>query len=78
MGQYAKSHNLIHDAACNLAEAVRQVSAAAAASSPAGQVVVNNAEIAWARACIASCKANNAGNGQEPYINVLKALGVNS
>jgi len=76
MGQFAKSHNLVHDAACNVAESTRQAAAAAAAQSPAGQVALNNAEIAWARACLASCRANNGGQGQEAYIAVLKALGT--
>jgi len=78
MGQFAKSHNPTHDTACNVAEATRQAVQATAANSPAGQVALNNAEIAWARACIASCKLNNASQGMEPYIAVLKSLGVNA
>jgi hypothetical protein len=42
----------------------------------AGQVAANNAEIAFCRAVIASCKANNNSQGMEPYINVLKQLGT--
>ena len=76
MGQYAKSNNLVHDAACNLAESVRQVTAAAVAQSPAGQAALNTAEITWARACIASCKANNNSQGVEAYLSLLRSLGV--
>jgi hypothetical protein len=78
MGQFSKSGNVAHDAACNAAESVRQGAVAAAAQSPSGQAAVNAAEITWARACMASCKANNGGQGQEAYISVLKSLGVNS
>jgi hypothetical protein len=78
MGQYSTSGKSAHDTACNTAESTRQSTAATVAQSPAGQVALNNAEIAWARACIASCKLNNGGHGQEPYINVLKSLGVNA
>jgi hypothetical protein len=78
MGQFAKSGNLMHDAVCNLAESVRQSVQATAAQSPAGQAALNAAEIQWARACLASCRLNNGGSGQEPYISVLRALGVNA
>jgi hypothetical protein len=76
MGQFAKSHNSVHDNACNTAESTRQAVQATAANSPAGQAALNAAEITWARACIASCKLNNGGNGMEPYIAVLRALGT--
>jgi len=76
MGQFSKSGNLAHDTACDTAESTRQAAQAAAAMSPAGQAALNAAEIAWARACIASCKANNGGQGQEAYIAVLKSLGT--
>jgi hypothetical protein len=78
MGQFSKSGNLAHDTACNTAESTRQAVQATAAMSPAGQAALNAAEITWARACIASCKANNGGQGMEPYISVLRSLGVNS
>jgi hypothetical protein len=78
MAQFSKSNNPIHDAVCNAAESTRQVTVAAAAQSLAGQVTVNNAEITWARACIASCKANNNSQGMEAYIDVLRSLGVNA
>ena len=78
MGQFSQSGKSVHDTTCNIAESTRQAAVAAAPNSPAGQVTVNNAEIAWARACIASCKANNNSQGMECYIAVLKSLGVNS
>jgi hypothetical protein len=76
MGQFSQSGKSAHDTACNVAESTRQAVQATAAQSPAGQVALNNAEIAWARACIASCKANNNSRGMEVYINVLRALGT--
>lgn len=76
MGGKVQSGNLAHDNACNLAEGTRQVSVAGAAQSAAGQVTVNNAEIAWARACVASCIANNNKIGAEPFQTLLRALGT--
>jgi hypothetical protein len=78
MGQYSTSGKSAHDNVCNVAESTRQSVQATVANSPAGQAALNAAEIAWARACIASCKLNNGGHGQEPFINVLKSLGVNA
>jgi hypothetical protein len=46
--------------------------------SAAGQVSFNAAEIAYNRACLASCRANNNGIGQEAFLAALKSLGVNS
>jgi hypothetical protein len=76
MGGIVKSGVLAHDQACALAESVRQSTVFGAAMSPAGQVVMNNAEITWARAVISSCKTNNNGIGTEPFMNLLKALGT--
>jgi hypothetical protein len=77
MGQYTKTNIFsAHDNACNSAEAVRQVAVAAAAQSPAGQVTINNAEIVWARAAVASCIANNNGAGQGAFRDLLRALGT--
>jgi hypothetical protein len=70
--------NTAHDAALLQAEVVRQSAIVGVASSPSGQAVMSAAELAWARSCIASCRANNSGIGQEPYIQVLKSLGVTS
>jgi hypothetical protein len=78
MGQFSQSGKFAHDTACNKAEATRQSTAATVAQSPAGQAALNAAEIVWARACIASCDTNNNGIGKEPFINVLRSLGVNS
>jgi hypothetical protein len=70
--------NSTHDAALLAAEVVRQNAVQGVASSAAGQVVMNAAEIAWARACIVSCNANNGGVGVAPFIAMLRSLGVNS
>jgi hypothetical protein len=67
---------IAHDVACNKAESTRQSAVAGAAQSAAGQVVVNNAEIAYARAVIASCIANNNNVGLEAYQSLLRALGT--
>jgi hypothetical protein len=78
MGGVVRTGVVAHDAACLAAEITRQSAIAGVASSAAGQVVQNNAEIAYARACLASCRANNGGQGQEPFIAMLKNLGVNA
>jgi aspartate/methionine/tyrosine aminotransferase len=72
MGQMTKSGNFNHDTA----ESVRQAAVAAATQNPAGQVTVNNAEIVWARAAVASCIANNNGAGQGAFRDLLRALGT--
>jgi hypothetical protein len=76
MGQVSKSGNFLHDQSCNVAEATRQAAVAGAAQSAAGQILVNAAEIAWARSCLLSCRQNNGGAGQEPYIQLLRSLGT--
>ena len=65
-----------HDQACILAEGIRQAAVAGVTMNTAGQVAANNAEIAFCRAVIASCKANNNSQGMKPYINALKQLGT--
>jgi hypothetical protein len=76
MGGKIVTGNIAHDAACSVAEAVRQATVAGAAQSPAGQLVSNTAEITYARAVIASCKANNGGQGATAYQDMLRALGT--
>lgn len=76
MGGRVTSGVYAHDLACSLAESTRQGAAAGATQNAAGQVTINNAEIAWARAVIASCKANNNGIGTEPFQTLLRALGT--
>jgi hypothetical protein len=71
-----KSGVYAHDLACALAEGVRQGAVASLTMNAAGQVVSNNAEIAYNRACIASCKTNNGGAGQEAFASALRALGT--
>jgi hypothetical protein len=44
--------------------------------SPSGQAAVNAGEIIWARAVIASCKANNSSQGLEAALSLLKSLGT--
>lgn len=78
MGGVVKSENQAHNAACLAAEGTRQAALIGVASSPAGQVVSNNAEIAYHRSVIASCKANNSSNGLAESMMALKSLGVNS
>jgi hypothetical protein len=76
MGGKIQSGVLAHDNACGVAESIRQSAVASVAQSPAGQKLHDAAEIQWARSCIASCKANNSGNGQAPFIELLRALGT--
>ena len=76
MGGKIQSGNLAHDSACSLAESTRQAAVASAAQSPSGQIAVNNAEIAWARACLQSCRVNNNGLGTECFTSLLRALGT--
>jgi hypothetical protein len=76
MGGHTRSGNLVHDTACNTAESTRQAVQATVAQSPAGQAALNAAEIAWARACVASCKANNNSVGAEPFQTLLRSLGT--
>jgi replication-associated recombination protein RarA len=76
MGGTIHTGNLAHDLACQKAESSRQSTVAAATQNPAGQVTVNNAEIAWARACVASCQANNGNAGMEAFQSLLRALGT--
>jgi hypothetical protein len=78
MGGLNKTGVTSHDAALLSAEVTRQSAVHGVASSAAGQVVQNNAEIAYARACIVSCNANNGGVGVAPYIAMLRSLGVNA
>jgi hypothetical protein len=72
LGGTVKSGNYLHDVACALAEGVRQSAVAGATS----QATVNAAEITWARAIVASCKANNGGAGAEAFTSLLRALGT--
>jgi hypothetical protein len=76
MGGVVKTGNTAHDAACSVAEGVRQAAVAGVAMGAAGQVASNNAEIVYARAIIASCVANNAGAGAEAFRTLLRALGT--
>jgi hypothetical protein len=76
MGGKIQSGNFAHDRTCDVAESTRQAAVSGAAQSPAGQAAVNAAEITWARAVIASCKANNGGQGAEAFQSLLRALGT--
>jgi hypothetical protein len=78
MGGLNRTGNFAHDQALVAAEQVRQSAVAAAAQSPAGQKASDAAEIAWARSCLASCRLNLNGQGQEAYLSLLRSLGVNS
>ena len=74
MGGFTKTGVAACDQACILAEGIRQAAVAGVTIKAAGQVVANNAEIAFCRAFIAFCKANNNSQGMKAYIKVLKAL----
>jgi hypothetical protein len=70
--------NAAHDAALQSAEQARQAAVVGVPNSPAGQVTMNNSEIAFHRAIVASCRANNSNVGLEGSLSALKSLGVNS
>jgi hypothetical protein len=70
--------NSNHDAALLSAEVVRQSAVQSVSQGPAGQATMTAAEIAYHRAIVASCKANNNGIGLEGSLSALRALGVNS
>jgi hypothetical protein len=76
MGGVVQSNNLTHNANVLVAEGIRQAAAASATQNAAGQVSINNAEIAYHRSVIASAKTNNCGT--EASMSALKLLGVNS
>jgi hypothetical protein len=63
-----------HDAALLRAEHDHQVALAGMPS----QATAKTADLAYARACLASCKANNGGFGATLFLGMLKELGVNS
>jgi hypothetical protein len=60
----------VHDAALQAAEATRQQTITP--SSTAAQI--KTAEITYYRACIASCKANNASSSIEQFTTALREL----
>ena len=74
MGGKVQSGNFLHDQACALAEGTRQAALIGVTQNAAGQAVSNSAEVVWARACLASCRTNNGGQGQKPFLQLLKAL----
>jgi hypothetical protein len=63
-----------HDDALLAAEGARQVSVTP--TSTAAQV--RAADIAYARACLASCLTNNNGSGAAQFQHMLKENGVNA
>jgi hypothetical protein len=76
MGERIKTGVVTHDLALATAESKRQSAIYGVAQSAAGQAVATAADIAWARACVASCVANNGGFGVEPFQTLLRALGT--
>jgi hypothetical protein len=72
MGGIVRSGVAAHDAACLLAEAVRQAAVAGSSS----QAVIDAAELVYFRTVLASAKAN--GCGIEPALTGLRDLGFNS
>jgi hypothetical protein len=67
---WTKTTNLSHEAAMAAAEGVRQVALAAATV----QTTARNADIAFARAGVASCKLNGINPTQ--FITQLQELGT--
>jgi hypothetical protein len=55
----------------------RQNAIVGVASSPAGQIVMDNAEVTYHRAILASCRTNNSNAGMEASLSALRDLGVN-
>ena len=76
MATLVKSGNVAHDTACLAATVAYQSAIVGLGMNAAAQVTLNNAEITWARACLASCRANNNGVGVEIYQSLLRALGT--
>jgi len=66
--------NKVHDDALLAAEHTRQI---ASAGNPS-QATLRAADLAYARACLASCKANNGGAGAQLFQTMLRELGVQS
>jgi hypothetical protein len=64
--------NFVHNKTVTTAEGVRQTAVAAAAGS---RSAIITAEIAFHRAVIASCFANNNSAGLQPSMQALRDLG---
>jgi hypothetical protein len=73
MGAIIKSGNAAHDAALLAAEATRT---AALQASGLTQAQAKAADIAYARAALASCAANNSGVGVAFFQEMLVELGT--
>jgi hypothetical protein len=69
-----KTGKVAHDAALLSAEQTRQQSIVPGAS----QATCKAADLAYARAALASCIANNNGSGAAQFSAMLRELGVNS
>ena len=67
-----KTGVLAHDTAIANAEIARQNSAPTGSS----QATYKSADLAFARAALASCLSNNNGSGAALYTAMLKSLGV--
>ena len=65
--------NFVHSQAVTKAEGVRQQAVAAANGTVA---TIRTAEIAFHRAVVSSCIANNNGAGLQPAMQALRELGV--
>jgi hypothetical protein len=76
MGGKIQSGNYNHDLACSIAESSRQSAVAGLPNTPSGQLSYNQAEIAWARAIVNSCRVNNNNQGGEAFQTLLRALGT--
>jgi hypothetical protein len=71
----SQSPNQVHNGVVALAEGVRQTAVAAAAASNSQSAAIT-AEIAFYRAVLTSCRANNNNSGTSGPMTALKALGV--
>jgi hypothetical protein len=71
MPQLYKTGNSAHDAALAAAANVWQ----AAVVPGASMATVKAADLAFARAAYASCKANNVYSGCEQYLTMMRELG---
>lgn len=69
-----KTGNKAHDDALLKAEHDRQVAQVPGAS----QATVRAADLAYLRACLASCKTNNGGAGAGFFLSAIRELGFTS
>jgi hypothetical protein len=74
MGAVIKTGNKVHDAVLLAAEATRQSTIVPGISMATARA----ADLAFARAALASCIANNGGSGAAQFTQMLRENGVNA